>query len=67
MHYALMTKTKESNAYLNECREEYRKVLELIPDLPLSNLWIARQISHLFPKIIFASGHLEFLACMECV
>lgn len=49
-HYALMTKTKESNAYLEECREEYRKVLELIPDLPLSNLWIARQISQSLPQ-----------------
>lgn len=45
-----MTKTKESNAYLEECREEYRKVLELIPDLPLSNLWIARQISQSLPQ-----------------
>ena len=36
--------------YLNDCRNEYQKVIEKIPELPFSNVWIAQKVSGLLPK-----------------
>ena len=35
---------------LNLFRKEYNKLLELIPDVPFSNLWIAQQLSQKLPN-----------------
>lgn len=49
-HYALNAKKKESNEYLQACKDEYQRVLGSIPELPLSNLWIAQQLSSSIPQ-----------------
>jgi len=36
------------NIYLNQCREEYSNIYSKIPELPFSNVWIAK---HLAPRI----------------
>ena len=36
--------------YLNQCTSEYEKVLNNIPELPFSNLWVAGQISSMIPS-----------------
>ncbi len=50
-HYASGTNTAQvQNSYLEACRQEYRKVHAAAPELPFSNLWIARQISARLPE-----------------
>ena len=36
--------------YLNECKEEYRNVFSYIPELPFSNIWIAKRLSSNIPQ-----------------
>ncbi len=50
-HYALSEKQiNKENVYLNECREEYNRINNLIPELPFSNIWIARYLCPKLPK-----------------
>jgi len=48
-HYAGSEVTEEKESYLQECREEYKKVYDNIPELPFSNLWMAQQLSTKLP------------------
>lgn len=36
--------------YLNQCKSEYEKILNKIPELPFSNLWVASKLSSMIPK-----------------
>lgn len=38
------------NVYLKECKAEYKKVFEKIPELPFSNLWCAKQMCSKLPE-----------------
>lgn len=38
------------NTYLKECQEEYNRIYDLIPELPFSNIWMARYLSPKLPK-----------------
>ena len=46
LHYA---HGKKEDAYLKACEEEYATVLSRIPELPFSNIWMARQLSQSIP------------------
>lgn len=48
-HYAGGEVTETHVSYLKECREEYKKVYDNIPELPFSNLWMAQQLSTKLP------------------
>ena len=48
-HYAGSEVTEEKESYLQECREEYKKVYDNIPELPFSNIWMAQQLSTKLP------------------
>lgn len=48
-HYAGSEVTEEKESYLQECKEEYKKVYDNIPELPFSNLWLAQQLSTKLP------------------
>lgn len=48
-HYAGVEVTEVDVSYLKECREEYKKVYDNIPELPFSNLWMAQQLSTKLP------------------
>ena len=48
-HYAGVEVTEADVSYLKECREEYKKVYDNIPELPFSNLWMAQQLSTKLP------------------
>ena len=48
-HYAGSEVTEEKESYLQECKEEYKKVYDNIPELPFSNLWMAQQLSTKLP------------------
>lgn len=37
-------------AWLAQCQAEYRKLQEVIPELPFSNPWIAQQTAHRLPE-----------------
>lgn len=47
-HYIEEGVTKQG--YLQECKEAYRMVYEQIPELPLSNIWIAKQLAPQIPE-----------------
>lgn len=38
------------NDYLNQCREEYSSIYSKIPELPFSNLWIAKLLATRIPN-----------------
>lgn len=40
---------KRENRYLNMCKDEIARLYNIIPDLPFSNLWIAKRIHQLIP------------------
>lgn len=40
---------KSSDSYLKACKAEYQKLYELIPELPFSNIWIAKQMHDKLP------------------
>lgn len=40
----------DSQAYVEECKTEDKKVRSLIPELSFSNLWIAQHTAHKIPK-----------------
>lgn len=40
----------EKSSYFKECKEKYRILLEKIPELPFSNVWIAQNSVKLLPK-----------------
>ena len=39
-----------ASGYLQVCREEYDVVLQKMPELPFSNIWMARQLSRALPE-----------------
>ena len=41
---------KGGERWLDQCHNEYRKLISLIPDLPFSNIWLAQQTAQLLPK-----------------
>lgn len=47
-HYSL--ESSESSEFLLSCKEEYEKLYSLIPDLPFSNIWIAKQLANRVPS-----------------
>lgn len=47
-HYVLEGIKKDD--YLKACKEEYKKVYSLIPELPFSNVWIAQKLSQNIPQ-----------------
>lgn len=49
-HYTLDAKKLDTNEWLQGCREEYHHIMGLVPELPLSNLWIAQQLAPGIPK-----------------
>lgn len=46
----LLEKVEKENKFLEECNAEYEALLNKVPDLPFSNIWIAQQSSSLLPK-----------------
>lgn len=48
-HYSSRIKT-ENKTYYNSCQSELKEILENIPELPFSNVWIAQQTAHLIPQ-----------------
>lgn len=38
------------NSYLEECKKEYNDLLNKIPELPFSNIWIAQNSAHFLPE-----------------
>ncbi len=50
-HYA--TKEGKHTEFLDICNEGYNEVYDRIPELPFSNIWIAKQISSKIPKESF--------------
>ena len=49
----------ECNSFWNECYNEYQKMYQQIPELPFSNIWIAKQLAPRLPEN--ASLHLGIL------
>ena len=50
-HYAAdCNEIQNTNTYLDECRNEYEALHTLIPELPLSNLWIAQHTADRLPE-----------------
>lgn len=47
-HYLIKGANNEN--YLNLCKEEYNKIYSLIPELPFSNVWIAKQLAPNIPE-----------------
>lgn len=47
-HYANENCVKE-NKYIKNCKEEYQKIYNKIPELPFSNIWCAKQMSKNLP------------------
>lgn len=43
-------KNTTQNTYYHEVREEYAKFYNKIPELPFSNVWIAKQTAHRIPE-----------------
>lgn len=48
-HYA-KNGTEGSDTFLAECKKAYADIYSLIPELPFSNIWIAKQTSKLIPS-----------------
>lgn len=51
--FASYAKTKEtacSTTYFKKCKEEYRRINELMPELPFGNIWIAKQLANKIPE-----------------
>lgn len=48
-HYTADNKAK-GQTYLDECREDYKRLYDSIPDLPLSNIWMAKQMHDKLPE-----------------
>lgn len=46
--YARVSDGKHS--YIDACRDDYNKVYEAIPELPFSNIWVAKHLSMLIPS-----------------
>lgn len=50
-HYVNLAKDRENqNTYYQEVREEYTKFYNKIPELPFSNVWIAKQTTPRIPE-----------------
>ncbi len=47
-HYVLDGVNKDN--YLNLCKDEYSTIYSLIPELPFSNIWIAKQLAPNIPQ-----------------
>ena len=41
---------KQGDNYLYQCREEYKRINDAIPQLPFSNIWVAQQLSSKIPS-----------------
>lgn len=48
--YTAKTSAKRDESYLNAWKVECKKIAEKIPELPLSNAWVAKTTSALLPK-----------------
>lgn len=46
----LDNKLQPSNSFLQDCRNDYENYYSNIPDLPLSNIWMAKQLAPRLPK-----------------
>ena len=46
-HYS--SEGKDVDTLLTSCKEEYSKLYSLIPELPFSNIWIAKQLAQRIP------------------
>lgn len=47
-HYLKVEKTMCS--YFDSCRKEYDKIYDKIPELPFSNIWVAKELHHRIPQ-----------------
>lgn len=41
---------QNGKAWLEQCKDEYQKLQNAIPELPFSNIWIAQQTAHRLPE-----------------
>ena len=58
--------TSLDDTYLEECRKEYNRLLEKIPPLPFSNIWICQQLHDMIPQgAILHLGILNSLRSMN--
>lgn len=48
--YANTKEVPRPMTYINQCKEEYRRIHKLIPELPFGNIWIAKQLSNKIPE-----------------
>lgn len=44
------SRLEDGRVWLKECRDEYSRLQTLVPELPFSNVWIARQTAHRLPE-----------------
>lgn len=49
-HYADLKKETKNNSYARQWQAEYHNILKLVPELPFSNVWVARELSRLLPE-----------------
>uniref|UniRef100_UPI004056E852 thiamine pyrophosphate-binding protein n=1 Tax=Agathobacter sp. TaxID=2021311 RepID=UPI004056E852 len=50
-YYVKIAGTKErQNSYIREAEEEYARLYHKIPELPFSNIWLAKQTAHRIPE-----------------
>ena len=49
-HYANVKNNKSSEVYLKHCKDHLVKLYNKIPELPFSNIWIAKKIHRLIPE-----------------
>lgn len=58
-HY-LTSNDRADDSYLKSCLQDYQHIVQKIPDLPFSHLWVASQLYNKFPKK--SSIHLGILS-----
>src|SRR5690606_27805159 len=52
------------NSYYKQCRQHLQSIREQIPELPLSNAWLASQIAHRVPE--GSTIHFGILNSLRC-
>lgn len=49
----IITRGKQQDEFLQECKTEYDKVYRLIPELPFCNIWMAQHLANRLPSSSF--------------
>ena len=62
--YSKVSLDVSSDSYLKACHNEYLDTLSKFPDIPFSNMWIAKQITSKIPE--YSVLHLAILNTLRC-